>query len=247
MLTVAAVLFAATLLPATSSAADATQTTRLSASFPSVQLPGRYYDLNQNIGEFAPGAALPLQSCACEIYFTVIEGEITVTIGTKTEVYSAGKSANIPAGIMNQPVNNGSKQARVFYTMLQLAQGSDTWQFTEAAGAPKPSITPKFVGWSTVLGLYSAEAKVTVIQNITDWDSGFKTPVHVMNHDHVFSVLEGENTFRYRDGAVETYKAGQKAVMTKGRVGTMENSGGANNRMAISWVIASSAPPFSPV
>ena len=98
MLIAALILFGATLsaTTASTSAAEAGQTTRLTASFAGVQLPGRFYDLNQNIGEFAPGAALPLQSCACDIYFTVIEGELTATIGARTEVYPAGKAPTSP-------------------------------------------------------------------------------------------------------------------------------------------------------
>ena len=227
-------------------AGAASQTSRFTATIANVQLPGRYYDLNQNIGDYAPGAALPLQSCACDIHFTVIEGEMTVTIGGKTDVYTAGKSGSIPAGIINQPINKGSAKARVFYTMLKLADGTDVWRFTPASGGTTPASMPTFSGWSTVFGLHADVDKATVIQNITDWDAGFRSPVHVMNHEHVFSVLEGENTFRYQDGAVERYVSGQKAVMTMGRPGSMENSGTANNRMAISWVITSSVPPTSP-
>jgi len=228
-------------------AAAASQTSRFTATIANVQLPGRYYDLNQNIGDYAPGAALPLQSCACDIHFSVIEGEITVTIGDKTQVYTAGKSGSIPAGIINQPINKGAAKARVFYTMLKLADGTDVWRFTPAPGGTTPSTMPSFSGWSTVFGLHSDVGNVTLIQNITDWDSGFKTPLHVMNFEHVFSVLEGENTIRYRDGGVDKFVAGQKAVMTMGRPGTMENSGTANNRMAISWVITSSTAPVTPV
>ena len=230
-----------------SATAAASQTSRFTASIANVQLPGRYYDLNQNIGDYPPGAALPLQSCACDIYFTVIEGEMTVTIGGKTDVYAAGKSGSIADGIINQPINKGSAKARVFYTMLKLADGTDVWQFTPASGGTTPSTMPTFSGWSTAFGLRSEVSNVTIVQNITDWDAGFKTPLHVMNQEHVFSVLEGENTFRYRDGGVEKYVSGQKAVMTVGRVGTMENSGTANNRMAISWVLNSSVAPFVPV
>jgi quercetin dioxygenase-like cupin family protein len=212
-----------------------------------VQLPGRYYDLNQNIGDFAPGAALPLQSCACDIYFTVIEGEMTVTTAGKTDVYAAGKSGSIADGIVSQPINKGAAKARVFYTMIKLADGTDVWQFTPASGGVTPTIMPSFSGWSTVFGLRSDVSNVTIVQNITDWDAGFKTPLHVMNHEHVFSVLEGENTIRYRDGVVDRFVAGQKAIMTVGRAGTMENSGTGNNRMAITWVINSAAAPVSPV
>jgi quercetin dioxygenase-like cupin family protein len=225
----------------------AEQTSLFTSSIPNVQLPGRYYDLNQNFGDYAPGAALPLQACACHIYFTVIEGELTVTIGDKTAVYAAGKSGYVPAGVENQPINQGSANARVFYTMLKLADGTDNWRFTPVAGLAAPSLFPTFSGWSTVLGLHAETGTVTLIQNVTDWDAGFKSPLHVMNHEHVFSVLEGENTIRYQDGGVDKFVAGEKAVMTMGRPGTMENSGTTNNRMAISWVIASSAPPVSPV
>lgn len=223
------------------------QTVRFTSSIPNVQLPGRYYDLNQNIGDFAPGAGLPLQSCGCDIYFSVIEGEMTVTIGDKTQVYTAGKSGAIPGGIISQPINKGSAKARVFYTMLKLANGTDVRPFTPAPGGTTPSTMPSFSGWSTAFGLHANVDKVTLIQMMSDWDPGFKTPLHVMNFEHVFSVLEGENTIRYRDGGVDKFVAGQKAVMTMGRPGTMENSGTANNRMAVSWVITSSASPVTPV
>jgi len=247
-----AILTAALLLAAAATAGTAAgnapaMTSRFGSMISNVQLPGRYFDLNQNVGEYAPGASLPLQSCACDIYFSVIEGELTLTLGSETKVYGPGKSGYVPAGLLNQHANKGTTKARVFYTMIQLARGSDTWTFTPGPGASTPAAMPSFSGWATALGLNSTESKVTIVQDISDWDSGFKAPLHVMNHPHVFTVLEGENTVRYQDGAVDVFKSGQQFVMTVGRPGTMENAGTANNRLLMTMVLTSSAPPFSPV
>jgi len=246
-----AILATVLLLVAAASAGQATgaepKATSLFASrFADVQLPQRYFDLSHFILEFAPGAVFPLQSTATAVdtYFTVYEGELDITIGGETKAYGVGKSGVIPSGLYRAFSNAGrSVRAKMFVSVITPTGVAPV--FTLAAGVEPPALTPTQSNVAKLSGLYTTADKVTIVQSMADWDPGFKTPLHVMNHIHVLSGLDGENTARYTDGGVEVLKAGQQGVMHVGRPGTMENAGTTNSRWAVTWVLTSSVPPSS--
>ena len=241
ILAAAALLLAVASTGGSGSAAP-TNTVTHRATFEGVQPPARYFRLIEGISEFAPGQAGRLNSVAAPRYFSVIQGEVTVTIGSKTEVYTAGQTWSVPSGIYFEPRNDANTTARVFFTVLSLPGVTPQ----PVPGSTVPA-NPSRILWTASTSVYVPANRIDLLQIIQEAEPGFKTSTHVMNHPHVYIVMEGENTLRYLDGQVETSAAGEQNVMGMGRPGTMENSGDANSQLAFSWLITPGTPPTSPV
>ena len=212
------------------------------SKFPVTGASSGQYDLVQAVVDLAPGASTPVHMHGGPEYVTVLEGQITVRRGGAETVYSAGQTFVMPQETFMSYSNKGSVKAQFLASFL-LSPGA-TFQINDP-NSPPPSLGPKSVSSRTTTT--SLPAKFDLVQQIWDWDPGANSGLHVMNHPHLFTMIEGENTIRYQDGGVQKYTAGQQAVMTVGRAGTMENSGTTNNRFAITWLVGSSSPLFSPV
>ncbi len=200
------------------------------------------YDLVQAVVDLAPGASTPVHMHGGPEYVTVLEGQVTVRTGGVETVYGPGQTFVMAQSIFMSYSNKGSVKAQFLASFL-LSPGA-TFQINDP-NSPAPTLGPKSVSSRTTTT--SLPAKFDLVQQIWDWDPGANSGLHVMNHPHLFTMIEGENTIRYQDGGVQKYTAGQQAVMTAGRAGTMENSGSGNNRFAITWLVGSSSPLFSPV
>ena len=240
LVTAAILLALASTGGAGSAAPTATVTHR--ATFEGVQPPARYFTLVEGISEFAPGQAARSNFVPAARYFSVIQGEVTVTIGDKTAVYAKGETWSVGGGIYFGIRNDADATARVFFTVLALPGATPK----PVPGSTVPA-NPSRILWTAVTSVYVPASKIDLMQLIQDSEPGFRTPAHVMNHPHVYIVMEGENTLRYSDGAVEAFAAGQQGVMEVGRPGTMENSSDVNSQLAFSWLITPGTPPTSPV
>jgi len=218
-------------------------TTRYTSTFTGVNPPARHFNLLQGISEFQPGEAARNNSTPGPRFFTALEGELTVLIGDKTEVFGAGKTWSVPGGITLGVKNEGANRGRVFFSVLAPIGGP--------GGSPQPgSAVP--AAPSRILQTVSTPVTVTsdnlnVIQVVQDWAPGARNSNHVMNQPHVYSMLEGENTTRYLDGSSERWTPGQAGVMTVGRGGYMENSGTAPARLFFTWVVVPGAPQTLPL
>lgn len=201
------------------------------------------YDLVQLVVDFPPNASTFMHAHPDGEWVTVLEGHIVKRERTNMTDYGPGQSFYVAPNVLFQLQNIGTAKARVIATLL--VPPGIPQQSNDPNPPPAVAVSPAVVGSGRTT--VTVPAQFTLLQWIMDFDPGANSGLHVMNHAHVFSMLEGENTFRYQDGAVERYTAGQQAVMTVGRPGAMENSGTTLNRFAITWIIAGPGDPFSPV
>jgi len=241
ILATAALLLAVVATGGSGSAAP-TVTVTHRAMFEGVQPPARYFTLIEGISEFAPGQAARSNSIVAPRYFSVIEGEVTVTIGNKTAAYAKGETWSVGSGIYFGIRNDGSATARVFFTVLTLSGVTAE----PVPGSAVPA-NPSRILWSASTKVYVPAGKIDLMQLIQESEPGFKTGAHVMNHPHLYIVMSGENTLNYLDGAVETFATGEQGIMEVGRPGTMANSSDVNSQIAFSWLLTPGTPPTSPV
>ena len=215
---------------------------RFNTTFTNVQPPARNFNLIQGVSEFLSGEAARTNFTAGPRFFTALEGELTVLIGDKTEVFGAGKTWSVPGGMYFGIKNEGSSRARVFFSALA--------PIGSLGAQPQPgSVVPASPGRI----LQTVQAPVTVrsdtlnvVQVVQDWPGGARNTNHMMNQPHVYGMLEGENTTRFLDGSNERWTAGQAGVMAVGKPGYMENSGATANRVFFTWVVTPGTPQTLP-
>lgn len=219
----------------TAHAADPVQTNLINSTFRGVATPARYLTLAQSMWELSPGGASAPTATTYARFFTVTAGEMTATIGDKTAVYGAGTNFNIPPGIIAR-VTNESRTATARFVAASLLTAWATpavpGSVTTLGEAPNP---PRQLSVAST-PVANAAPTVDLIHWIVDYDPGFRTPNHVMNHPHVFTIVSGEITFGYLDGTVERFRAGQTAVMTPGRPGYMANETTEKATYQITWL-----------
>jgi quercetin dioxygenase-like cupin family protein len=220
---------------------------RYISTFSNVQPPGRYFDLIQGVSEFKPGAAArPNSLSASPRFFTVIEGSVDVRIGEKSAVYGAGQSFSDPAGIVFAIGNAGDTRARVLFSILAPAweHGAQPAPGSQAPAAPSSIL---FTVRTDIVLPAEAVHSVNVVQVVQDWDPGAANAPHVMNHQHVFTAVEGELTTHYLDGTSQRVTAGQLGIMQPGKPGTMQNEGQSKALVVVTWVQTPGTPLTSPV
>jgi quercetin dioxygenase-like cupin family protein len=214
------------------------------STFNNVQPPARSFDLIQGVSEFLPGESARMNSTsASPRYFTIVEGAITAIIGDKTAVYEAGKNFVVPAGIYFQPRNLGQQRARIFFSVLQPAWERGVQPAPGSAVPEKPSRILHTVRTSVSV----ASDSINVQQVTNNWEAGARNAPHVMNHPHLFSILDGELTNRYQDGSELRVAPGQAGVMTVAKPGIMESSGARAAPAFFTWIVSGSSPNTSAV
>jgi quercetin dioxygenase-like cupin family protein len=238
-----AVALALTLTAPAGNAAEPRIVAGYTSNFTNVQPPARNFDLVQGVSEFQPGESARMNSLAASPrFFTVIEGEVSITIGNRTEVYAAGSSFSVAPGIFFLPRNDSTSRARILFSILQPAWERGA-QFAPDSTAPEK---PSRILYGVRTNVTVASNLVTVQQVTSSWESGARNSPHIMNHPHVFATLDGEVTTRYLDGGEDRIGPGQLGVMTVGRPGIMESTGERTASMAFTWVITLGTPNTSP-
>lgn len=213
------------------------------AAFRGVTAPSRYFYLSQAVVEYGPGAVSSVGMEQSTRFFTVIEGELTFTVGGKTDTFGAGKSFPVPPNVEARGSNEGrAARARVFISSLVPARGEGAVILTAAnpsSGGPRT--------------LYAARrpvgplpAVIDVMQAGTRYEPGFVTPPHVMNETHAIMHLEGTTTYEYLDGAQDAFGPGQAGQMYVGRPGVMANRTAAPAVFLITWLVTPGKPLTSP-
>jgi quercetin dioxygenase-like cupin family protein len=241
----------AAMLAGQAAAADPRQIMVVTATFPGVAAPGRYVEFGHSLWEVAPGGRGALQSVGFMRFYTVTEGELTATVGSKTETYAVGQSFTVPDGILSQVSNPSRTTTARFMISSMSTAATAAGRGVQIPGTASETAAPRQLS-GTGGNQATLPGTVNVVQWIVDYEPGFRTPNHVMNHPHVFTILSGEVTFGYLDGTVERYTAGQRAVMTPGRPGYMSNETGQMARYQITWLqtpglgFTSAAPAASP-
>lgn len=214
-----------------------------SAAFRGVATPGRYFYFAQTVIEYGPGAFSAAGSEQSLRLFTVMDGELTFTVGGRTDVYAAGKNFSVPAGIFMKGTNEGrTARARVFIASLVPARGEGALTVSGTG----PSSTPPRIVCAARRPVGPLPDFIDVIQEGRRYDPGFATGLHVMNEAHDMLHLEGTASYEYLDGAVETYGACQRAEMYVGRPGVMANRTAAPAVLVWTWLATPGRPLTSP-
>lgn len=209
-----------------------------SAVFRGVQAPGRYFYLSLAVIEYGPGAVSQAVSEQSRRFFTVIEGELTFTLGGKTEVYGAGKNFSAPPGVVVQGSNAGrTASARVYITSLVPARGEGAILL-----APSPSAAAPRVLHSARIPVGPLPEIIDLIQGGTKYEPGFVTGLHVMNEAHTIIHLEGTTAYEYLDGFRDSFGPGQSGQMYVGRPGVMANRTSAVSAFLITWLATPGKP-----
>lgn len=204
-----------------------------------VPTPGRYFYLAQAVIEYGPGAFSAAGSEQSRRFFTVMEGELSFTVGGKTEAYAAGKNFSVAPGVVVKGTNEGrTARARVFVTSLVPARGEG------AATVPGtgPSATPPRIVYSSRIPIGPLPEVINVIQVGNRYEPGFVTGLHVMNETHAMLHLEGTTSYEYLDGFKETFGPGQGGQMYVGRPGVMANRTTAPTAFLFTWLATPGKP-----
>jgi len=214
-----------------------------SAIFRGVATPGRYFYLAQAVVEYEPGAFSAAGSEQSRRFFTVMEGELTVTTGGKTEVHGAGKSFAVAPGVIVKSSNEGrTTRARVFVSSLVPARGEDA----AAVAGTGPSSTPPRIICASRVPKSVAAAVIDVIQVGTRYEPGFATGLHTMNEMHDVLHLEGTTSYEYLGGDVERFGPCQRGEMYMAQPGLMANRTATPAVFVLTWLSAPGAALTSP-
>lgn len=210
-------------------------TTFVSASYKGAATPGARFDLVQSVIDLGPGATFTVASTTAPHYLAVGEGALSVDIDGTAESVATGKGIAAPAG-SKLAVTNASTtaKARLFVSSL-LEPGA-------VASVHQPSASGVSVMTTSRLTMSGAPAKVDITQVGFRYDVGYTTPNHIMNQPHLQTVTEGQCTYKYFDGLVETYGPGAQVEMYVGRPGNMGTAGPVKCAFFMTWVATPGEP-----
>lgn len=212
------------------------------AAFRGVATPARYFYLGQAVIEYGPGAVSPAGSEQAVRFLTIMEGELTFTVGGKTDTYTAGKNLFVPPGVTVRGSNEGrTAAARVFMSSLIPARGEGAIAEAGSRLASRPRIVS-----TTRVPVGPLPSVVDVIQVGTRYEPGFVTGLHVMNEMHVLLHLQGTTSYEYFDGFSEAFGPGQAGQMYVGRPGVMANRTSAPAAFLMTWLATPGRPLTSP-
>lgn len=236
----ALVLLSAVLPLGSATAQQPPQQTSFPVPFRGIATPGTNFDVVQSVIDYNPGATASASAMNIANYLTVLEGELTIQVGDKPEVVAKGKGLSVPAGATLVVTNASGAKARLFVsTLLPVAAVVKVHQ---------PNSSGVTVFSTARRSMSGAPAVVDVIQVLSEYDPGFRTPNHIMNEFHLFSLLTGITDFGYLGtGAVERFSAGQLAVMYERIAGWMGNTTQEKASWAITWVGTPGKPLTSAV
>jgi len=216
---------------------------RYNSTFTDIQPPARYFNLLHGVSEFRPGEAARNNYTAGHRFFTALEGELTVLIGDKTQKFATGEKWDVPPGIYFGVKNEGSVTARIFFSALSPI-GSQGPQ--PVPGSEIPSMSSRILHQVQTSVTVSTN-RITVVQVVQDWPVGARNSNHAMNQPHLFSMMEGENTSFYFQGAPDRILANQAGIMHEDHGGYMQNTGSIPNRLFFTWVATPGEPNTVPV
>jgi quercetin dioxygenase-like cupin family protein len=215
------------------------QQRNFSVPFRGVSAPGSTFDLVQSVIDYNAGAKTSAAATKVPSYLTVLDGELTIEVGGKSELVAKGKGLSVPAGATLATSNGSSGTARLFVSTL-LAVGA-----VEDVHQPNSAGVKMF--FNARRTMFGAPPTVDVIQQWAESDPGFRTPNHVMNEFHLFTMLAGVTDFGYLGDGVDRFVAPRQAVMGEGMPGWMANTGQEKASYVITWVAAPGKPLTSAV
>jgi len=216
------------------------------ATFTNVQPPARSFELVQAVVEYAPGSFSAIESVQYDRYFTVMEGELTFTIGEKTSAYSAGKNFSVPTGIMARGSNEGRSVAARVYVSGLVPAWADAGDVSRAPESRPSAVAPRTVH-SVRLAVRDIPGLINIVQAGSRYSPGYLTPAHIMNHPNGMVHLEGTTAYEYIDGGRESYTPGQGGQMYPHRPGAMANRTTTPTAFLLTWLQTPGTPLTSPL
>lgn len=212
------------------------------AAFRGVATPARYFYLAQAVIEYGPGTYSASGSEQSLRFFTVMEGELTVTIAGQQASYTAGKSFSVAPGVLVRGTNEGrGSRARVFVSSLVPARGEGALTVPGTGlSSPAPSVV-----CASRRSMGPLPQVIDIVQWGRRYDPGFATPLHIMNEAHDILHLEGTTSYEYASGGAEAYGPCQRAEMYMGQPGRMANRTATPSIFFVTWLASPGQPLVS--
>ncbi len=189
-------------------------------TFENVATPTRSFDVLLMIVDFEPGATAQ-DSAQSARFFTIMQGQVSVTIAGKTDVLTASIdytkvlwSASAAPGLTATITNSGANKARVYVSALVPAwdRGPQFGDRTVYSGSRHFDDMPP---------------TMNVRQEGARRDPGYVSGLHMHPAGNYFTIMvfTGANSYEYLDGGSETYVAGPLIGMESERPGVVANRG----------------------
>ena len=196
-----------------------------------------------HVFETQPGSRTPRHTHPGLLLGTVIEGELTMTVGGTTKAYQVGESFTEPPGVVSVAHNRGTARSRVMGSMV-MPKGV-------APSTAEPGEPPPAPPAPTTFYIFRADAVLPagpyeVAHTVLDFAPGAQTPPHTHPGQVVGTVLAGEITFTTQ-GTTKVYQAGETIVELPGVVGQARNAGSTPATVLAVYLLPQGAPLSTPV
>ena len=199
------------------------------------------FDVAHLILNFPPGAATPWHTHPGQGLVTIIEGEHIFRVDGSEQVYRVGDSFVERPGQVVQAHNHTTANvvALVSYVLpdgapLSVPQPDDTTPL------PRPSAAPQArTDGLPVSGAYD------VLHMVQEYPPGAATPLHTHPGQVLLTVLEGELTFRGKEGE-QVVKAGESFVELPNELAQARNATTTRASLMATALLPTGAPLSQP-
>jgi quercetin dioxygenase-like cupin family protein len=174
-------------------------------------------ELIQEVIDFAPGAATPIQTRGGDLFVTVLEGQVALRRGASDSYYTANGPTNVRTfrvarGEVHSILNvNGTIKARIFASTLLPAGTKLT---TDQPGTPPPLVAPAVAMTSKAIPT-ALPSQISVLQVVWEFRPGAATAPHTHHGFFLVTVVDGElGRLRLATGAEDIVRAGDFFIET---------------------------------
>ncbi|HEY7465705.1 MAG TPA: cupin domain-containing protein [Dehalococcoidia bacterium] len=229
----------ATLMNASTSAAPIGSKTSWEATLKSYQAPARYYDVLHERFELDPGQWSSKRTSQGQLIVTVIEGQFTLLLGDKTQVYAPGQTAHVPPGLIFRYGNQSNAITRLHEVIIIPAWVVGPPTVLEPATSPVRVTTPP--QRSALSSIAPSPLVADVTMQGAELSPGYASPEITAKAFNILTVVSGEMTLRYADGTVQTLGANQGGALAIGKPVSISNEGSAPASYIMTWISESGA------
>jgi quercetin dioxygenase-like cupin family protein len=222
------------------SAAPIGSKTSWEATLKGFRAPARYYSVLHERFELDPGQWSSKRINNTQLIVTVIEGQFTLLLGEKTQVYGPGQTAYVPPGLIFRYGNESNAITRLHEVIILPAWVLGPPTVVEPATSPVRVTTPPQRGPFNAVSPSPLEADVTM--QGAELSPGYTSPAVTARAYNMLTVVSGEMTLRYADGTVEKLAANQGGALAIGKPVSMANEGAAPASYFMIWIAEPGAP-----
>ena len=210
-------------------------TTVSSTRFEAASVPGPI-ELVQSVADFAPGAAVSPHTHGGQVFITVLEGALTLSVDGSEQTYRAGETFIEEPGHLISVANPTAGNTRLFVSYV-LPKGAPLSTVRE--GAAVPAVGPTTVATGR-FEIAEPPAQFEVVQVLLDFSSGAWTPPHSHGGPVLVTVLAGEVTER-RPGVERRFGPGQGWTENAGDLHAAGNESAAKASVAATFLLRKGA------